>query len=97
MRKIRRRHKSGNNLQIDILGSSTSVTMNNWFSSSSPDQLQEIMAGGLKIDSQVSQLVQAMATYSANNSGFNPTASGVTSLPTDTNLQSAVCGRCGLA
>jgi uncharacterized repeat protein (TIGR03803 family) len=82
--------QSGNNLQIDILGTSNSVTVNNWFSSSSPDQLQEIMAGGLKIDSQVSQLVQAMATYSSNNSGFNPTASGVTSLPSDSSLQSAV-------
>jgi hypothetical protein len=81
--------QSGNNLQIDILGSSTGVTVNNWFSSSSPDQLQEISTGGLKIDNQVSQLVQAMATYSSNNSGFNPTASG-TGMPTDSGLQSAI-------
>jgi hypothetical protein len=81
--------RSGNNLQIDVLGSSTSVTVNNWFSSSSPDQLQEITAGGLKIDDQVSQLVQAMATYSSNNSGFNPTASGA-GMPTDSGLQSAI-------
>jgi hypothetical protein len=80
---------SGNNLQIDILGSNTSVTVNNWFSSSSPDQLQEVMAGGLKIDSQVSQLVQAMATYSSNNPSFNPTSSGA-SMPNDTTLQSAI-------
>ncbi len=32
--------------------------------------MQEITAGGLKIDSQISQLVQAMATYSANNTGL---------------------------
>jgi hypothetical protein len=30
--------------------------------------------GGLKLDSQVAQLVQAMATYAANNPGFDPTA-----------------------
>ena len=73
--------QSANNLQIDILGSSTSVTVNNWFANT-PDQLQEISAGGLKIDSQVSQLVQAMATYSSNNPGFNPTASAA-SMPAD--------------
>jgi hypothetical protein len=48
------------------------------------------MAGGLKIDNQVSQLVQAMATYSANNPGFDPTASSIHTIPNDTNLQSSV-------
>jgi hypothetical protein len=80
--------QSANNLQIDILGSSTSVTVNNWFATS-PDQLQEISAGGMKIDSQVSQLVQAMATYASNNPGFNPTALGA-GMPADSNLQSAI-------
>jgi Ca2+-binding RTX toxin-like protein len=47
-------------------------------------------AGGLKIDSEVSQLVQAMATYSANNTGFDPTSSSIHTLPNDTTLQNAV-------
>jgi Ca2+-binding RTX toxin-like protein len=81
--------QSGNNLKIDLLGTPTSVTVNGWFSSSS-NQLQEITAGGLKIDSQISQLVQAMATYSANNSGFDPTSSGIQAIPNDTNLQSTL-------
>jgi hypothetical protein len=81
--------QSGNNLQIDILGTNTSVTATNWFSSSS-NQLQEITAGGLKIDSQVSQLVQAMATYSADNSGFDPTASSIHTVPNDGGLQPAM-------
>jgi uncharacterized repeat protein (TIGR03803 family) len=81
--------QSGNNLQIDILGTNTSVTVNNWFSSSSPDQLQEIAAGGLKIDNQLSQLVQAMASYASNNPGFDPASSG-TSMPTDSSLQSTI-------
>lgn len=81
--------QSGNDLQIDILGINTSVTVTNWFSSSA-NQLQEIMAGDLKIDSQVSQLVQAMATYSANNSGFDPTSPSISAVPNDTSLQNSV-------
>jgi hypothetical protein len=65
------------------------VTVNGWFSSSS-NQLQEIAAGGLKIDNQISQLVQAMATYSAANPGFDPTASSVHTLPNDTSLQNTL-------
>jgi hypothetical protein len=78
--------QSGNDLRIDLLGTNTQVDVSGWFSSSS-NQLQEISAGGLKIDSQVSQLVQAMATYSANSPGFDPTASGNTSVPNDPSLQ----------
>jgi len=81
--------QSGNDLKIDLLGTSTQVDVSGWFSNSS-NQLQEITVGGLKIDSQVSQLVQAMATYSASNPGFDPTASGVSSVPNDTNLQATL-------
>jgi hypothetical protein len=73
----------------DILGSSTDVTVNNWFSSSA-NQLHEIVVGGLKLDSQVSQLVQAMATYSVNNPAFDPTSSDNSTLPNDASLQNAV-------
>jgi hypothetical protein len=81
--------QSGNDLKIEVMGSTTSVTVNGWFSSSS-NQLQEITAGGLKIDNQLSQLVQAMATYSGNNTGFDPTSSSNSSLPHDSNLQTAM-------
>jgi hypothetical protein len=81
--------QSGNDLKIDLLGTSTQVDVNGWFSNSA-NQLQEISAGGLKIDSQISQLVQAMATYSANNPGFDPTASGVSKIPNDSNLQTTL-------
>jgi hypothetical protein len=80
--------QSGNDLQIDVLGSQSEVTVANWFNGGT--QLQEITAGGLKIDSQVSQLVQAMATYSANNSGFDPTSSSISAIPNDANLQGAI-------
>lgn len=79
--------QSGNNLKIDVLGTNSSVTMDEW---SSTSQLQEIAAGGLKIDSQISQLVQAMATYSASNPGFDPSSSNASLVPNDANLQNAV-------
>jgi Ca2+-binding RTX toxin-like protein len=81
--------QSGNDLEIDLLGTNTKVDVNGWFSGGS-NQLQEITAGGLKIDGQISQLVQAMATYSASNSGFDPTSATVHALPNDTNLQSSL-------
>ncbi|MCS3761248.1 calcium-binding protein [Bradyrhizobium centrosematis] len=81
--------QAGNDLKIDLLGSSTNTTISNWFSGSA-GALQEITAGGLKIDSQISQLVQAMATYSANHAGFDPANPTIQALPNDTMLQSAV-------
>ena len=81
--------QSGTDLKIDLLGTSTQVDVSGWFGSTN-NQLQEISAGSLKIDSQVSQLVQAMATYSANNPGFDPTTAGVSSVPNDTTLQNAL-------
>jgi Ca2+-binding RTX toxin-like protein len=81
--------QSGNDLQIDLLGTQSQVTVSNWFGSAG-SQLSEITAGGLKIDSQVAQLVQAMATFSADNPGFNPTAATATQAPNDPALQSAI-------
>lgn len=81
--------RAGNDLKIDLLGTSTSTTVRNWFSGSA-GALQEITAGGLKIDSQISQLVQAMATYSANHAGFDPSNPSIQALPNDTTLPSGV-------
>lgn len=81
--------QSGNDLKIDILGTNTSVTATGWFSGSA-NQFQEISAGGLNLDSQVSQLVQAMAIYSASNPGFDPTSPGNTVAPNDAGLRNAI-------
>ncbi|WP_338306608.1 MULTISPECIES: hypothetical protein [Bradyrhizobium] len=81
--------QTGNDLKIDLLGTSTSTTIGNWFAGGA-GSVQEITASGLKIDSQISQLVQAMATYSANHAGFDPTNPTVQALPNDATLQSAV-------
>jgi hypothetical protein len=53
------------------MGTLREVMVSGWFASTS-SQLRRITAGGLILDSQVSQLVQAMATYSTNNPGFDP-------------------------
>jgi hypothetical protein len=80
--------QSRNDLRIDLVGTQSDVLIKNW--SGGSNQLREITAGGLKLDSQVAQLVQAMATYSAANSGFDPTAANVSTLPNDTNLRSSL-------
>ena len=80
--------QSGNDLLIQMMGTTDQVTVSSWFSSSIAP-LQDIkIAGGQQIDSGISQLVQAMATYSSNNSGFNPTS--VAQAPNDAGLQSAI-------
>jgi len=81
--------QADDDLKIDIVGTNTSVTVNDWFSSSS-NQFREITAGGLKIDSQVSQLVQAMSIYSANNPSFDPTSSGIHTIPNDAAVQTTL-------
>jgi hypothetical protein len=81
--------RSGNDLQIDIIGTTNHQTVSNWVTAGGNQALQ-ITAGGLKLDSQVSQLVQAMATYSASNPAFDPTSSSVLAVPSDTSLQNSL-------
>jgi hypothetical protein len=80
--------QSGNDLNIDVMGSSSQVTVAGWYASPN-NQLQQITAGGLTLlNNQVGQLVQAMATYSTNNPGFDPTA--VAQAPNDPTVQNAI-------
>ena len=79
--------KSGNDLQIDLLGTHGQVTIASWFSGGS-HQLQEIKAGGLELDANVGQLVQAMATYSDAHAGFH--WSTATQMPSDPNLHATI-------
>lgn len=83
--------RSGYDLVVDVMGANTSVDLIGWFGDSynSPgDPLAKITAGGLAITNQVSQLVQAMATYAADTPGFNPATA--THMPTDTAVRSAI-------
>ncbi|MEW6438247.1 MAG: calcium-binding protein [Pseudomonadota bacterium] len=79
--------ESGNNLNINVVGTSKQVTVSDWLLGGNY-QLSEITAGGLEIDSQVSQLVQAMASYAAANPSFNPETA--TQMPNDPSLQKAL-------
>ena len=81
--------KSGNNLVMDIVGSKDQLTLNNYYAKSDAyAQVSQFDAASLKLDTQLATLVQAMATYSANNHGFNPQTA--TAMPNDTNLQNAI-------
>jgi hypothetical protein len=88
---------TGNNFRMDILGTADSVTINGWFNSSTPyAQLSEIETSGsdLKIDSQVNNLVQAMATSETNYQStygiaFNPAAIANSNITDSTAVNSA--------
>ena len=79
--------RAGSDLQIEVMGTHDAVTVADWFDATAY-QLRDIAAGGLKLDSQVTQLVQAMATYSAAHPGFDPTA--VAQAPNDAALHAAI-------
>ena len=80
---------SGSNLVIDVLGTTEHVTLSGWFGTNKRARVKEIEAGGLKLDTGVSRLVIAMASFAAHNPGFSPTAAGTT-MPTNAAVQSAI-------
>jgi len=81
--------QNGNDLQIDLLGTTNHVTVSNWFGGNDRAQVQSInTADGLKLDTELQQLVSAMATYSANHPGFDPTQAS--QMPNDPTLQSTL-------
>jgi hypothetical protein len=62
-----------------------------WFGGSASPAVEGFAtADGSKLDTQVAQLVTAMASYSASHPGFD--ASQASSLPADANLQAVVAG-----
>ncbi|MBV8574308.1 MAG: proprotein convertase P-domain-containing protein, partial [Acetobacteraceae bacterium] len=65
--------QSGNDLVVTILGTTSTMTVKNWFTTPSA-QLQRIVAGdGSQISTAgVAQLEAAMASYQASNPSFNP-------------------------
>ena len=79
----------GNDLQVDILGSSDHLTISGWYGGNARAQVQSFKtADGLTLDSQIEQLVSAMASYSAANPSFNPATAS--QLPNDPTLQNTV-------
>ena len=80
--------QTGNDLEIDHLGTTQKITVSNWFGGNNSAQVQRFNAGGLALDSQVSQLVAAMASYAASNASFNPATAHT--MPTNTALQATI-------
>jgi Ca2+-binding RTX toxin-like protein len=73
--------KVGNNLEVSVIGSTDKFTLSNWYLGDQY-QVEQFKAGGKTLlDSQVQNLVQAMA-------GFAPPAAGQTTLPA--NYQSSL-------
>jgi hypothetical protein len=81
--------QSGTDLDLQVLGSSDHVDVSGWFGTNASSALSEIVGGdALKIDSGLSQLISAMATYETAHPTFNPATA--TTMPTDTTLQTAI-------
>ena len=81
--------QSGNDLVINLLGSNDKVTVDGWFGSNGSAKLAEVQTSdGSKLDSGLSQLVSAMASFASTNPGFNPLTA--TQMPTDPTLQNAL-------
>lgn len=83
--------QSGQDLVIEVMGSDVDVTVAGWFANSSSALSQITTSNGWVIDGQVSQLVQAMASYSSAHAGFD-TQTGGPQVPTDAALQAAIAG-----
>jgi len=81
--------RAGNDLQIDLMGTTDHLTVSGWYAGNARAQTQSFdTADGLKVDSQVAQLVSAMASFSSANPGFDPTTA--TQVPSDPALQTVV-------
>jgi Ca2+-binding RTX toxin-like protein len=81
--------QSANDLRIDVVGTANHTTISQWFGGD--HQASDVfIAGGLRLDNQISQLVQAMATYSSSHLGFDPSASQAHTIPLDPSLQNAI-------
>ncbi len=82
--------RAGNDLQIDIMGTSSHVTVAGWYAGAA-SQLQEIKTGdGSMLDGQLNSLVAAMSTFAATHPGFDPTAGANSQAPNDPTLQAAL-------
>ena len=81
--------QAGSDLMISVLNSADTVDLKGWFGANPSAQLAEVKGyDGLRLDSQVGQLVTAMAAYAGSNAGFDPATASA--LPADPALRSAL-------
>jgi Ca2+-binding RTX toxin-like protein len=80
--------ESGNDLQILLMGSTDRIMVKDWYASPAA-QLQGLQTtDGSHLDARLQNLVDAMASFTANHPGFDPTT--VSQAPDDPNLQNAI-------
>jgi hypothetical protein len=71
------------------MGTQDRAIIANWYGADQSAKLQKMTTSdGNIIDVQINQLVQAMATYSAGNPGFDPTTAS--QAPNDPALQGVI-------
>ncbi|MEJ2074461.1 MAG: calcium-binding protein, partial [Reinekea sp.] len=63
--------RSGNNLQITVAGTDDRVTVSNWYSNANYQLDQIEVDSSVLLNSQVEQLVSAMASYSVPSGAGN--------------------------
>ncbi|MFT4276299.1 MAG: calcium-binding protein, partial [Rhodopseudomonas sp.] len=80
--------KSNSDLVVSVLGTDDRVIVDQWYSSDMSQLNQIKLSDGSLLDSGISQLVQAMAIYSAENVAFNVAAAS--QVPPDPALQGAI-------
>jgi hypothetical protein len=81
--------QTGNNLDINMLGSKNQIALDNWFGGNKAAQLSEIISyDGLEIDTGLNKLIAAMAAFETGDSGFNPETAQL--MPTNTALDAAI-------
>jgi Ca2+-binding RTX toxin-like protein len=81
--------RSGNDLHVDLMGTTDHMTISGWYADNARVQTQSFdTADGMKLDTQVAQLVTAMAAYLSAHPGFDPTQA--TQVPDDRALQATV-------
>ena len=72
------------------MGTSDRTTISGWYASNAAQLQHVVAADGSMLDGQLNSLVSAMATFQANNPGFDPTAAGNSQAPNDPTLQAAL-------
>jgi serralysin len=77
---------SGNDLEIDLIGTSNEITISDW--QHHQGALKEISAGSAQLTNKISSLINAMATFTANNAGFDPETAAL--MPQDAALRDAL-------
>lgn len=82
--------RTGNDLQVDLMGTTSHVTVSGWYAAANAPLQHLVTVDGSMLDGQLQTLVNAMATFAAANPGFDPAAPANSQAPNDPTLQAAI-------